>query len=1651
MSVQAGTAYVPFKGEYSGLISGLSATLTSAQMKAAGRKGGLAIGGALVAGVAAAGVGKAIGATVGKSIDFQSSFADVRKTVDASEKGYARLARGIRNMSKEIPTGANELAELAGIAGQLGIENRSILSFTRVVADLGETTNLHGEQAAATLARIANVMQTSPAHYDRLGASIVELGNNLATTEAEITEMALRIAGAGKQLGLTEAQVLGFAGALSSVGIEAQAGGSSISRALLRISSSVREGGKELDLFAKVAGLSAEQFQRQFERNAAGATVRFIEGLGKLREEGGDVAGTLEELGLNELRVRDALMRASNAGDLFRRSLQLGSTAWRENTALVEEASERYGTTEAQLQLLKNTWDEVLRSLGDRVRPTFDRMVRQVTRGVDRISRILNDPRLTGAEKFGEIAEFLTEAVVKGLGRAAEAALKLAPKVAEGFAKGFAAAPIWLQLASSALLLKMFGGVAGITAAGTRAGGAFTAAFASVTETYALARSFGRGKGASATAGFGSLALPMATSLFSSLKRVIPGVAAIFTIGDLITEVIGGDIKKALFKGGGTALGAALGAVLGPAGAAIGAAIGNKAFGALFETLFGGEAEKTLRERIQESTQRLAEGLKAEVASIANMRQAAQGQVRARARQKNAADAVTRAERALNRARREHGPASERARAAEARYRIALDNSRAAEDRLRRSQRLQGAERRATIRIMRDNVQEAKANIGRLRTERRELQAQREANLRNNGSLEELRDIQRKLRGNSKQLNEAQGRVNKTIQRAAQVIGPRFAQALERIDTKIATISRVMPQLSRTTETSMRKSRTATSRTSLKFEAFSDVVVGTREIYGQNVGRLLPQATGTGMGRINELLQKNLDAIQNMGIPQQRRRGGLVEWARQKFRGGGVPVALSPGELFKTPSGRAGIVPGKPTAADNVLTSMPVGTKIFTFDGQRRLAEGASESQALREQLPHFAGGGIVKPEITGGTKRGAEVANAAIGKVHAAAQRKLRRQRRAATSSNVPLGAGKGQIPQLIKLAESFGNSIGAYPLGRPGVHAENSYHYQYGRAFDASGGDMSGYFHAAAKRYGSRLAELFFNPPGWYIKNGSKVQGHIDDNHWDHVHTAMQRGGLIKAIQRLAGGGWVRVGYTTYSGSGGYKGDLGSKPAYAELGTASGVTGAATGSGYLAKQFGMSGELPHNFPIDIKVGSIGKVGRLYKQDRGWGQGDPFYSVDIHTSGFSEVGLTGHNKGVAFARPAHGRAGGGGNNEALQKRRQMAARRKRREKQIENLLKRAKKAKGSPLAQKGNLWQVLDLFAKYGDFQGKESQAFLRRAGSIASIANPSRGAGQLHKLVSWAQKHVRMTGADKENSPLSKRFELLRKRGGKRAERKRQRLFKTIERRGVDFPQKRFLGENEHVIKSLDEWIQIAERRHTAEWSDGGSEYTDAEVDYERRLNESLRDSLLSRLGLSSQAIKVLRQRRGTFQELVREASKPGSPNRWRLGAYRKGLQGTRQTLQNLLGIREEIVGVTGRGGRLGDVRAHLADLGVRGTLESRREDLKADLMRGQLTDSQRNLALLAAQLPVFSRFMSDIPKFHGGGVYRAPAGMSEGPALLRNNEVVFTPEQVRAMGSGDVVVNLYVDPDAGVNPEKIRVEVESALSGRASRVRRRVRSLA
>jgi TP901 family phage tail tape measure protein len=328
----------------------------------------------------------ALGTVAAKAaIDFESAFAGVRKTVEATEDEFAALAEGIREMAKEIPAAATEIAGVAEAAGQLGIANDYILSFTRTMIDLGESTNMSAEEAATALARLANITQMPQSEFDRLGSTVVALGNNLATTEAEIVEMGLRLAGAGKQVGMTEAEILSLAGALSSVGIEAQAGGSAFSKVMVNMQLAAETGGEKLEQFAAVAGMSAEQFATAFQENAAQALIAFINGLQRAEQQGVSAIKVLDDMGITEVRMRDALLRAAGAGELFAESIKLGTQAWEENVALTREAEQRYATTESQLAIMRNKLQEVAITFG----------------------QILLPPLLAVVEKIGDFADWL--------------------------------------------------------------------------------------------------------------------------------------------------------------------------------------------------------------------------------------------------------------------------------------------------------------------------------------------------------------------------------------------------------------------------------------------------------------------------------------------------------------------------------------------------------------------------------------------------------------------------------------------------------------------------------------------------------------------------------------------------------------------------------------------------------------------------------------------------------------------------------------------------------------------------------------------------------------------------------------------------------------------------------------------------------------------------------------------------------------------------------------------------------------------------------------------------------------------------------------------------------------------------------------------
>lgn len=407
--------------------------------------------------------GVTLAATAGlvtAAVQWESSVASMAKTIDATPEQFDAMTQGIRDLALEIPTAAKDLAELASIAGQLGIDNENIVSFTKVVSQLGTATNMSAEQAATQFAKLANITGMSETQFSNLGSTVVELGNNFSTTESDITDMAMRLAGAGETVGLTEAEIMGLSTTLSSLGVEAEMGGSAISKLLVSMELATNTGlepmqrlseqagltrrdlelmasnsskefkalaeslgmtttemtdimtaSKNLENFAEIAGVSVEDFTTKFNDPNGGAIAAMQMFVGGLKETGTESESTIEKLdamGISEIRMRDALLRLANGSGVLTDAISTANTAWSENTALQTEAEKRYATTESQLVLLKNKLMDVAISAGEELLPSLNNIVDSLDPLIDNL--------VDGVKWFSELDDSTKEMALQFAG-----------------------------------------------------------------------------------------------------------------------------------------------------------------------------------------------------------------------------------------------------------------------------------------------------------------------------------------------------------------------------------------------------------------------------------------------------------------------------------------------------------------------------------------------------------------------------------------------------------------------------------------------------------------------------------------------------------------------------------------------------------------------------------------------------------------------------------------------------------------------------------------------------------------------------------------------------------------------------------------------------------------------------------------------------------------------------------------------------------------------------------------------------------------------------------------------------------------------------------------------------------------------------------
>ena len=380
---------------------------------------------------------------------YETAFADVIKTVQGTDEQIATLNDDILTLSTRLPYSADQIATIASLGGQLGIPIDNLNTFTEIMLGLGSATSLTAENASTAIAQFMNINGLPIDKLENFASALVDLGNNSATTETKIMDMTQRIAPSAKIVDMSAQQILGMATALSSAGIEADAGGTAISKLITKIADlrnvdeKSKKGKSQLQAYADLMGISVKEVKNMASNDVFGALQLLIQGINKSE----DAFKSLTDIDVSEVRLKNALLSLATAEKDSAYYTEIANKAFEENTALMEEVSKRNETTESKNQLLQNSFQNLKIAIGQQLNPIVNNFSGGLADIVQKVTKWVQDnPKLV---KSLSVVITTLAGVAAGV-LSIVAAIKLINTVRETFSK---TSPIYLALSAMVALV----------------------------------------------------------------------------------------------------------------------------------------------------------------------------------------------------------------------------------------------------------------------------------------------------------------------------------------------------------------------------------------------------------------------------------------------------------------------------------------------------------------------------------------------------------------------------------------------------------------------------------------------------------------------------------------------------------------------------------------------------------------------------------------------------------------------------------------------------------------------------------------------------------------------------------------------------------------------------------------------------------------------------------------------------------------------------------------------------------------------------------------------------------------------------------------------------------------------------------------------
>ncbi|MGL5146592.1 MAG: phage tail tape measure protein [Plesiomonas shigelloides] len=390
--------------------------------KNAERRG--ALSGDIMATVAA---GAPLVALAKKSIDYEASFAGVKKVVDFKDKADEDATRRrMMKLASELGISQTGMTDIVAAAGEAGIgkkadgktDSNELLAFAASAAKMGVAYDVSSGEAGEILATWRSAMGLTQDQAMQLADYTNQISNEMKARAKDVSAVMNRQGATAMGAGFTDKQSAGLAAAMLAGGATEE----TAATALKNISGALTKGfsatKSQREALAMI-GFNPEQLAKDMQKDAAGTLFKVLDKLKKAKPEdqgaiisqifGEEVKGAVAKLATNTTLLKKALDMAADS------SAYLGSMQ-KEYDARAQTRAHRIAQVSAKIERISI-------ALGDMLLPVVDDLLEPVAKLADAGAELMETSEsarttVSGLLKAGAALVGLKVGIVvlKGLG-----------------------------------------------------------------------------------------------------------------------------------------------------------------------------------------------------------------------------------------------------------------------------------------------------------------------------------------------------------------------------------------------------------------------------------------------------------------------------------------------------------------------------------------------------------------------------------------------------------------------------------------------------------------------------------------------------------------------------------------------------------------------------------------------------------------------------------------------------------------------------------------------------------------------------------------------------------------------------------------------------------------------------------------------------------------------------------------------------------------------------------------------------------------------------------------------------------------------------------------------------------------------------------